>query len=88
MNINFWGVVNGIKVFFLYLKVFGNGYVVNVFSVFGLFVQFGMSVYNVIKYVVCGFIELLCQELDMEDFGVFVSCVYFGGIKINIVKIV
>lgn len=38
-----------------------------------------------LKFVVCGFIEFLCQELDIESCGVLAICVYFGGIKINIV---
>lgn len=87
MNINFWGVVYGIKVFLLLFKVIGNGYIINMLSIFGIFVQLGMGVYNVSKYVVCGYIEVLCQELDLMNCGVLVMCVYLGGIKINIVKL-
>lgn len=36
MNINFWGVVYGIKVFLFYLKIVGEGYIINIFSVFGM----------------------------------------------------
>ena len=46
MNINFWGVVNGTKAFLPYLKNAGQGHVINVSSVFGLFSQPGMSAYN------------------------------------------
>lgn len=41
MDVDFWGVVNGIKVFLLCLIVFGDGYVINIFSVFGLFLVLG-----------------------------------------------
>lgn len=86
MNINFWGVVNGTKAFLPHLKASGNGHVVNVSSVFGLFAQPGMSAYNATKYAVRGFTESLRQELDMEDSGVSASCVHPGGIKTNIAK--
>ena len=86
MNINFWGVVNGTKAFLPHLKASGNGHVVNVSSVFGLFAQPGMSAYNATKYAVRGFTESLRQELDMEDSRVSASCVHPGGIKTNIAK--
>ncbi|POO72180.1 short-chain dehydrogenase, partial [Bacillus subtilis] len=75
------GVVNGTKAFLPHLKASGNGHVVNVSSVFGLFAQPGMSAYNATKYAVRGFTESLRQELDMEDSGVSASCVHPGGIK-------
>ncbi len=86
MNINFWGVVNGTKAFLPHLKASGDGHVVNVSSVFGLFAQPGMSAYNATKYAVRGFTESLRQELDMEGAGVSASCVHPGGIKTNIAK--
>ncbi|MBU3054806.1 SDR family NAD(P)-dependent oxidoreductase [Pseudomonas indica] len=86
MNINFWGVVNGTKAFLPHLKASGQGHVVNVSSVFGLFAQPGMSAYNATKYAVRGFTESLRQELDMEGCGVSASCVHPGGIKTNIAK--
>ena len=86
MNINFWGVVNGTKAFLPHLKASGNGHVVNVSSVFGLFAQPGMSAYNATKYAVRGFTESLRQELDMEDSGVSARCLHPGGIKTNIAK--
>lgn len=85
MDVDFWGVVNGIKVFLLYLIVFGDGYVINIFSVFGLFLVLGQVVYNLVKFVVCGFIEVLCQEMVLVGYLVKVMMVYFGGVKIVIV---
>jgi short-subunit dehydrogenase len=86
MNINFWGVVYGTKAFLPHLKASGEGHVVNVSSVFGLFAQPGMSAYNATKFAVRGFTESLRQELDMEDCGVSASCVHPGGIKTNIAR--
>ncbi|MNQ86380.1 putative oxidoreductase SadH [compost metagenome] len=86
MNINFWGVVYGTKAFLPHLKASGEGHVVNVSSVFGLFAQPGMSAYNATKFAVRGFTESLRQELDMERCGVSASCVHPGGIKTNIAK--
>lgn len=86
MNINFWGVVNGTKAFLPHLKASGQGHVVNVSSVFGLFSQPGMSAYNASKFAVRGFTESLRQELDMAGAGVSASCVHPGGIKTNIAR--
>jgi NAD(P)-dependent dehydrogenase (short-subunit alcohol dehydrogenase family) len=84
MSINFWGVVNGTKAFLPHLKASGQGHVINVSSVFGLFAQPGMSAYNASKFAVRGFTESLRQELDMADCGVSASCVHPGGIRTNI----
>ncbi len=86
MNINFWGVVYGTKAFLPHLKASGEGHVVNVSSVFGLFAQPGMSAYNATKFAVRGFTESLRQELDMENCGVSASCVHPGGIRTNIAR--
>ncbi|NQD96625.1 SDR family NAD(P)-dependent oxidoreductase, partial [Pseudomonas sp. CrR25] len=86
MAINFWGVLHGTKAFLPHLKAAGEGHVVNVSSVFGLFAQPGMSAYNASKFAVRGFTESLRQELDMQGCGVSASCVHPGGIKTNIAK--
>ena len=86
MNINFWGVMHGTKAFLPHIKATGDGHVVNVSSVFGLFSQPGMSAYNATKFAVRGFTEALRQELDIEGNGVSASCVHPGGIKTNIAK--
>ena len=85
-NINFWGVVYGTKAFLPHIKASGEGHVVNVSSVFGLFSQPGMSAYNATKFAVRGFTESLRQELDMESGAVSASCVHPGGIKTNIAR--
>lgn len=84
MNINFWGVVNGTKAFLPHLKASGEGHIINLSSIFGIFSQPGMSTYNASKFAVRGFTESLRQELDMANCGVSASCVHPGGIKTNI----
>lgn len=86
MNINFWGVVYGTKAFLPHLKASGDGHVINISSVFGLFSQPTQSGYNASKFAVRGFTESLRQELDLAGHGVSASCVHPGGIKTNIAR--
>lgn len=86
MNINFWGVVYGTKAFLPHLKASGDGHVINVSSIFGLFSQPTQCTYNASKFAVRGFTESLRQELDMQDCGVSATCVHPGGIKTNIAR--
>jgi len=84
VGINFWGVVNGTKAFLPYLKQSGDGHIINLSSVFGLFAQPGMGSYNATKYAVRGFTESLRMELDMMRCGVSATCIHPGGIRTNI----
>src|SRR4029077_16567809 len=84
MGINYWGVVYGTRAFLPHLEAAGEGHIVNVSSVFGLFAQPGMSAYNSSKFAVRGFTESLRQELDLARIGVSAPCVHPGGIKTNI----
>lgn len=86
MSINFWGVVYGTKAFLPHLKASGEGHVVNVSSVFGLFAQPGQSAYNATKFAVRGFTESLRQELELQQWPVSATSVHPGGIKTNIVR--
>lgn len=86
MDINFWGVVYGTKAFLPHLKAAGEGHVINISSVFGLFAQPGMSAYNASKFAVRGFTESLRQELDLEAGGVSATCVHPGGIRTAIAR--
>jgi len=83
-GINWWGVVHGTKAFLPHIKASGDGHIVNISSMFGLFAQPGMSAYNATKFAVRGFTESLRQELDLENCGVSASCVHPGGIKTGI----
>jgi len=86
VGVNLWGVIHGTKAFLPYLKASGDGHIVNLSSVFGLFAQPGMSAYNTTKFAVRGFTESLRQELDLMDCGVSATSVHPGGIKTNIAK--
>lgn len=84
VNINFWGVVYGTKAFLPLLVESGDGHVINISSIFGLFAQPTQSGYNATKFAVRGFTESLRQELDLSQQGVSATCVHPGGIKTNI----
>jgi NAD(P)-dependent dehydrogenase (short-subunit alcohol dehydrogenase family) len=87
MDIDFWGVVHGTKEFLPYLIASGDGHVVNISSVFGLFGVPTQSSYNAAKFAVRGFTESLRQEMLLEKHPVKVTCVHPGGIKTNIVNL-
>jgi short-subunit dehydrogenase len=84
MNINFWGVVHGSKAFLPHLVKSGEGYIVNVSSVFGLMAVPTQSIYNASKFAVRGFSAAL--RLELEEQCVEVSTVFPAGIKTNIAK--
>ncbi|MFL6089625.1 MAG: SDR family NAD(P)-dependent oxidoreductase [Aeromicrobium sp.] len=87
MDVDFWGVVHGTKAFLPYLIASGDGHVVNISSVFGLFSAPTQSSYNAAKFAVRGFTESLRQEMLLEGHPVKVTCVHPGGIKTNIVNL-
>jgi NAD(P)-dependent dehydrogenase (short-subunit alcohol dehydrogenase family) len=86
MGINYWGVVYGTKAFLPHLIASGDGYVVNVSSVFGLIAVPGQAAYNSAKFAVRGFTEALRQEMLMSGTPVGVSCVHPGGVKTSIAR--
>lgn len=86
VNINFWGVMYGTKAFLPHLIASGDGHIVNISSVFGLFSAPSQSAYNATKFAVRGFTEALRQEMRIAGHPVGVSCVHPGGIKTNIAK--
>ncbi len=86
MNINFWGVVYGTKAFLPHLKESGDGHIVNVSSVFGLFSVPTQAAYNASKFAVRGFTDALRMELDLDDCGVSCTTIHPGGIKTNIAR--
>ena len=86
MNINFWGVVYGTKAFLPYLKLSGEGHIVNLSSVFGLISVPSQSAYNAAKFAVRGFTDSLRMELEIEGANVSVTTIHPGGIKTNIAR--
>jgi NADP-dependent 3-hydroxy acid dehydrogenase YdfG len=81
MDVDFWGVVNGTKAFLPHLIASGDGHVVNVSSLFGIFSVPGQAAYNSAKFAVRGFTEALRQEMLAKRHPVAVTTVHPGGIK-------
>jgi NADP-dependent 3-hydroxy acid dehydrogenase YdfG len=86
MDVDFWGVVNGTKVFLPHLIESGDGHVINVSSIFGLFSVPGQAAYNAAKFAVRGFTEALRQEMQLAGHPVKVTTVHPGGIKTGIAR--
>jgi NADP-dependent 3-hydroxy acid dehydrogenase YdfG len=86
MDVDFWGVVNGTKEFLPHLIASGDGHVVNVSSVFGLFAVPGQAAYNASKFACRGFTEALRQEMKLAGHPVKVTTVHPGGVKTAIAR--
>ncbi len=82
-DVNFWGVVHGIRAWLPVLKEQGSGAIVNVSSVFGIVGFPTQSAYCASKFAVRGFTESLRHELRGTD--VRAVAVHPGGIRTNIV---
>ncbi len=82
MNINFWGVVHGCRVFIPQLRQRPDTVLVNISSIFAMVSMPTQSIYNASKAAVRGFSDALREELRSD--GVDVLCVHPGGIKTNI----
>jgi NADP-dependent 3-hydroxy acid dehydrogenase YdfG len=86
MDVDYWGVVNGTKAFLPHLIASGDGHVVNVSSLFGIFSVPGQAAYNSAKFAVRGFTEALRQEMVVAGHPVKVTTVHPGGIKTAIAR--
>ena len=86
MDVNYWGVVTGTKAFLPHLIASGDGHVVNVSSIWGIFAAPGQSAYNSAKFAVRGFTEALRQEMMLAGNAVKVTTVYPSGIKTAIAR--
>jgi short-subunit dehydrogenase len=82
MNINFWGVVYGTKLFLPILRQQKSAHLINISSVFGFIGPPGNAAYSASKFAVRGFTESLRHEL--ADSNIAVSLVHPGGIRTNI----
>ncbi len=86
VGINFMGVVHGTKEFLPHLIASGDGYLVNISSLFGLISIPGQSAYNATKFAVRGFTEAVREEMLVNRHPVKVTCVHPGGIKTGIAR--
>lgn len=84
IDINFGGVVNGVRAFLPILLRQGSGVIVNTSSVFGLIGWPNQSAYCASKFAVRGFTESLRHEL--RGSGVRAVAVHPGAIKTNILR--
>jgi len=82
MNINFWGVVNGVKIFLPSLLRQPEAHIINVSSIFGIMSIPGQAAYNSSKFAVKGFTEAL--KMELSGTSVKVSSVHPGGVKTEI----
>ncbi|MEZ0341843.1 SDR family NAD(P)-dependent oxidoreductase [Mycobacterium sp. pV006] len=85
-DVDYWGVVNGSKIFLPHLIASGDGHIVNISSVFGLLGMPGQAPYCAAKFAVRGFTEALSQEMALAGHPVKVTCVHPGGIKTGIAR--
>lgn len=75
MNVDFWGVVNGIEAFVPRLVAQGQGgHVVNTASMAGLVGMQWLGIYCAAKFAVVGLSEALQRELRPHGIGVSVLC--------------
>jgi NADP-dependent 3-hydroxy acid dehydrogenase YdfG len=86
MDVDYWGVVNGTKAFLPHLIASGDGHVINMSSMFGLFGVPGQAAYNSAKFAVRGFTEALRQEMALAGHRVAVTVVHPGFVKTAIAR--
>lgn len=84
MDINFWGVVNGVEAFLPLLQKSSAARIVNLSSLFGLMAVPSQSAYNASKFAVRGYSEAIRQ--DLRNTSIRVVTVHPGGVKTNIVR--
>ncbi len=84
MNVNFWGVVNGVEAFVPRLAAQrAGGHIVNTASMAGLVGMQWLGVYCASKFAVVGLTEALHRELRPHGIGVSVLCPMVVDTKIN-----
>ena len=84
MNVNFWGVVNGVQAFVpRLLEQNQGGHVVNTASMAGLVGMRWLGVYCASKFAVVGLTEALFVEMRDHGIGVSVLCPMMVATNIN-----
>jgi NAD(P)-dependent dehydrogenase (short-subunit alcohol dehydrogenase family) len=84
VNINMWGVYNGIRAFLPHLRSRPEASIVNLSSLAGLVGLYGYSPYSMSKFAVRSLSEVLQSELAGSNVTVLI--VYPGGVKTNLIK--
>jgi NAD(P)-dependent dehydrogenase (short-subunit alcohol dehydrogenase family) len=83
VDVNFWGVVHGVRAFLPHLALGGRGHIVNTASIAGLMTGFGPS-YDASKHAVVAITESLYLTLQAGGIPVGVSCVCPGWVRTGI----
>jgi NAD(P)-dependent dehydrogenase (short-subunit alcohol dehydrogenase family) len=84
-NVNFWGVVHGIKTFLPLMAGHGEpGHVVNTSSIAGLTSGAGLPIYGASKHAVVRISEALYLQLKALDSPVSASVLCPGGVRTRI----
>jgi len=81
LDVNFWGVIHGIRSFVPRILEAGEGHVVNISSMAAVVPHPGVGPYTVSKYAALGASEVLSSELDAAESPVGVSVVLPGMIR-------
>lgn len=84
IDINIYGVINGLLAFLPGLRERGSGYVVNTASAAGLLTIPAAAAYVASKHAVVGLSETLYRELEASDSGVGLSVLCPALVKTNI----
>ena len=84
MDINFWGVVYGTKLFLPVLRKQKAAHIINLSSTYGFIAPPKQAAYAASKFAVRGFSEALRHELEDTDVGL--SIVHPGGVATSIAK--
>src|SRR5947209_6167234 len=84
LNVNLWGVIIGTKEFLPHLIDSGDGHIVNISSLNGIFSQSALSAYCASKFAVRGFTESLRFEMIQQRHPVRATVVHPAGVSTNI----
>src|SRR5262245_61164297 len=85
MNVNLWGVINGVQTFLPRILAHGEGgHIVTTSSMSGFLPTFGAGLYITTKFAVVGLSEALRTELAGDNIGVSVLCP--GPVQTNIAE--
>ena len=85
LDINLWGVINGIQTFLPRMKAQGGeAHIVNTASLAGMLAGPMLGAYNASKFAVVAISETLRYELAPQQIGVSVLCP--GGVSTNIFR--
>ncbi len=84
IDVNFWGVVYGTRLFLPLLRENRQAHIVNISSIYGIVAPAGQTAYAASKFAVRGFSEALRHELAGS--GIRVTTVHPGGVRTNIVR--